>query len=102
MWMRFDRLDRVALIVIGVLIAATALVVLRGDQVGAAVVRSSPAADAAAVSTRSLIAFTFAEPMDVTASKRDHPSPARCAAAARPCYSFPRNRSKPTHAIKSH
>jgi hypothetical protein len=60
---RFDQLDRAALGSILVLSALTALVILRGDQVGVRVRQTTPPASAVNVSTRSVIALAFTEPM---------------------------------------
>jgi hypothetical protein len=60
---RFDQLDRAALGSILVLSALTALVILRGDQVGARVRQTTPPPSAVNVSTRSPIALAFTEPM---------------------------------------
>jgi Tol biopolymer transport system component len=62
--MRFDRLDRAALLAIAGLAVLIILLLLRGDQVGAQAVRLSPEAGAQGVSTRATIALTFDEPMD--------------------------------------
>jgi Tol biopolymer transport system component len=63
--MRLDRFDRTALIAMAALLVAIAVVVVRGDRVGAAVVSMQPAGTAR-VSVRTPIVFTFAEPMDIT------------------------------------
>jgi hypothetical protein len=60
---RFDQLDRAALGSILVLSALTALVILRGDQVGVRVRQTTPPASAVNVSTRSVIALAFTEVM---------------------------------------
>jgi Tol biopolymer transport system component len=64
--MRLDHFDKTALIVMAAVLAAIAVVVVRGDRVGAAVVSTQPAAGAGRVSVRTPIVFTFAEPMDIT------------------------------------
>jgi Tol biopolymer transport system component len=63
--MRFDRLDKTALTVIACLLAAIAIVLLRGDRVGAALTGTQPARAAQNVSLRTPIGFMFAEPMDI-------------------------------------
>lgn len=68
--MRFDRTDHVA---IGTLIGLALMIVfliLRGDQVGVQITRTTPAMDAVGVPTRSLISITFSEAMR-TASVED-------------------------------
>lgn len=57
------RLDRVALGAIAALLVALVILVLRGDQVGALVVASSPASGAS-VSTRPALSLTFSEAMN--------------------------------------
>ena len=61
--MRVDRLDKTVLIVAAVLVLGFAFFLLRGDQVGAQIIRSMPAANAQNVPARSPINLTFSEPM---------------------------------------
>jgi Tol biopolymer transport system component len=61
---RFDRLDRVVLICAAVLAVAVLAIGVRGDQVGASVLRSLPADSAQNVSVRTPLTFTFTEPLD--------------------------------------
>jgi Tol biopolymer transport system component len=60
---RFDVMDRVAIGAMVALAATILFFVIRGDQVGVQIVRSSPEPNAASVPTRGLLAFTFNEPM---------------------------------------
>lgn len=55
-------LDRAALIAIVLLVAALAVILARGDRVGAQIVAFSPA-DGGSVSTRPTLSITFSEPM---------------------------------------
>ena len=65
--MRIDRLDKTVFAVAAVLALGFAFFLLRGDQVGAQIIRSTPAANAQNVPARSPIRLTFSEPM-VTAT----------------------------------
>lgn len=57
-------MDRVALGAMVALAATILFFILRGDQVGVQIVRSTPAHNAANMPTRGLLAFTFSEPMN--------------------------------------
>jgi Tol biopolymer transport system component len=61
---RFDVMDRVAIGAMLALAATILFFIVRGDQVGVQIVRSTPAHNATSVSTRGLLAFTFSEPMN--------------------------------------
>ena len=61
--MRIDRLDKTVLIVVAVLTLGFVFFLMRGDQVGAQIIRSNPAANAQNVPARSPIRLTFSEPM---------------------------------------
>ncbi len=61
--MRLDRLDKTVFIVVAATLVLLGLILLRGDQVGVQVVRSSPAADASNVPTRGQISLAFSEPL---------------------------------------
>ena len=61
--MRADRLDKTVFVVTAVLVTGFIFFLLRGDQVGVQIIRSSPAANAQNVPARSPIRFTFSEPM---------------------------------------
>jgi Tol biopolymer transport system component len=58
-----DRLDRVAVGFIAVLLAIIAIVIVRGDQVGVQIIRTAPAANDNGVGTRSQLVLAFSEPM---------------------------------------
>ncbi|MCS7056028.1 MAG: Ig-like domain-containing protein [Thermoflexales bacterium] len=64
--MRLDRMDRVAIGSILTLSLLIVFFVVRGDQVGVRITRTSPAMNAERAPTRSLIAITFSEPMSTT------------------------------------
>lgn len=64
--MRFDRLDKTVFAVVAILLAAIAIVALRGDRVGATVTGGTPADGAQRVSVRAPVTFVFSEPMDIT------------------------------------
>jgi Tol biopolymer transport system component len=61
--MRLDRLDKTVFVVAVVLALLLAFFLLRGDQIGAQITRSTPADNAQNVPARSPISFTFGEPM---------------------------------------
>ena len=61
--MKFDRLDRAALSAMAVIAAVICVILLRGDQVGVQITRSTPAAGAESVAVRAPLSFTFSEPM---------------------------------------
>jgi Tol biopolymer transport system component len=65
-----DRFDAIVLGVLLALAVATALVLLRGDQVGVQVSELVPAPDSADVSTRTEIGLTFGEVMDKSSVER--------------------------------
>jgi Tol biopolymer transport system component len=74
--MRWDRLDRAALAFVAALLVLIVALVLRGDQVGVQVLRTSPPAGASKVTTRSSLMLTFSEPVlaaDVEARLRISP-----------------------------
>ncbi len=56
---RFTRFDRIVWIVVVAVVAATAFLIARGDQIGLGVASASPAAAATGVSTHSEIAVQF-------------------------------------------
>ncbi|GIV84747.1 MAG: hypothetical protein KatS3mg052_1754 [Candidatus Roseilinea sp.] len=64
--MRLDRMDRAAIGSILALILLITFFIVRGDQVGVRITRTSPAMNADRAPTRSLIAITFSEPMSAT------------------------------------
>ena len=61
--MRVDRLDKTVLVAVAILALGLIAFLIRGDQVGAQITRSVPAADAQNVPARSAISLTFNEPM---------------------------------------
>lgn len=62
--MTLDRLDRAALAVMAALAVLIGVLLWRGDQVGARIIRAAPAAGAESVPIRSAISFTFSEAMN--------------------------------------
>jgi Tol biopolymer transport system component len=64
--MRFDRLDKAALLFAGGLALIAVLLIARGDQVGVQITHVAPANSDKVVSTRAQLAFTFSEPMSPT------------------------------------
>ncbi|HAJ36099.1 MAG TPA: hypothetical protein DCL15_10435 [Chloroflexi bacterium] len=65
---RFTRFDLTVLGALAMTLAALAALIWRGDQVGLSVVATTPAADAANVSTRSHLRIVFDQLLDSTAS----------------------------------
>lgn len=64
--MRLDRLDKAVFIVVVATLVLLGIILLRGDQVGIKIMRTSPAADASNVPTRGQISLAFSEPLITT------------------------------------
>jgi len=64
--MRLDRLDKAVFITVAVTLILLSIILLRGDQVGVQIVRSSPANDASNVPMGGRFSLTFGEPLITT------------------------------------